>query len=217
MIMLGLYVTKKVPFHTVYLHGLVLDAQGKKMSKSRGNVINPLDITAKYGTDAFRIGLIVRNTPGTSLALDENRIRGYRNFANKLWNASRFVLMNLKDFNPKTKSGLTLADKKILKNLHALTKETTKLMDSFKFYKASEVLYHYFWHTFADKIIEAQKPRLNSKNKKEREAGQYLLLEILQTSLKLLHPFMPFITEELYQRLPLKNKRGTLMIESWPA
>ncbi|MBI1971343.1 MAG: valine--tRNA ligase, partial [Candidatus Wildermuthbacteria bacterium] len=135
MIMLGLYVTKKLPFRTVYLHGLVLDAQGKKMSKSRGNVINPLDLTAKYGTDAFRIGLIVGNTPGTSLALDENRIRGYRNFANKIWNASRFVLMNLDGFSPAKKPALTSSDKKILKNLAGLAKKTTILMDSFRFYK----------------------------------------------------------------------------------
>lgn len=216
MIMLGLYMTKKVPFHTVYLHGLVLDAQGKKMSKSKGNVINPLDLTAKYGTDAFRIGLIVGNTPGTSLALDENRIRGYRNFANKIWNASRFVLMNLADFSPQARHKLTPADKKTLNDLKTLVQETTRLMDSFRFYKASENLYHYFWHTFADKIVEDQKGRLNGEDKKEREASQYLLLEILQTTLKLLHPFMPFITEEIYQQLPLKNKKESLMIEQWP-
>lgn len=216
MIMLGLYVTKKLPFRTVYLHGLVLDAQGKKMSKSRGNVINPLDLTAKYGTDAFRIGLIVGNTPGTSLALDENRIRGYRNFANKIWNASRFVLMNLDGFSPAKKPALTSSDKKILKNLAGLAKKTTILMDSFRFYKASENLYHYFWHDFADKILEAQKPRISSKNKNDRAASQHLLLEILKTTLKLLHPFMPFITETIYQKLPLKNKKETLMIEKWP-
>jgi len=216
MIMFGLYVTGKVPFKTVYLHGLVLDAKGKKMSKSKGNVINPLDLTEKYGTDAFRIGLIVGNTPGTSLALDENRIRGYRNFANKIWNASRFVLMNLEDFNTSRKPTLSAADKKILAALSKVAKEATKLMDDFKFYKASELVYHYFWHTFADKIIEAQKPRLQGKDVKAKAASQYILLEILQTNLKLLHPFMPFITEEIYQKLPLKNKKKTLMIESWP-
>ena len=216
MIMFGLYVTGKVPFKTVYLHGLVLDAKGKKMSKSKGNVINPLDLTEKYGTDAFRIGLIVGNTPGTSLALDENRIRGYRNFANKIWNASRFVLMNLEDFNTSRKPTLSAADKKILAALSKVAKEATKLMDDFKFYKASELVYHYFWHTFADKIIEAQKPRLQGKDVKAKAASQYILLEILQTNLKLLHPFMPFITEEIYQKLPLKNKKKTIMIEPWP-
>lgn len=217
MIMLGLYVTKKIPFETVYLHGLVLDAQGKKMSKSRGNVINPLDLTAKYGTDALRIGLVVGNTPGTSLALDENRIRGYRNFANKIWNASRFVLMNLEGFGMAKKPALTAQDKKLLLNLAKIAKETTKLMDDFKFYKASELVYHYFWHTFADKIIEAQKPRLQGTDKKAKAASQYVLLKILETNLKLLHPFMPFITEEIYQKLPLKEKMKTIMIEQWPA
>ncbi|MDO8577522.1 MAG: valine--tRNA ligase [Candidatus Wildermuthbacteria bacterium] len=217
MIMLGLYVTGKIPFKTVYLHGLVLDEKGKKMSKSKGNVINPLDLTLQYGTDAFRIALIIGNTPGTSLALDENRVRGYRNFANKVWNASRFVLMNLEGFSANKKPTMSAADKKILAALLKTVKEATKLMDDFRFYKASELIYHYFWHTFADKVIEAQKPRLQGKDARAKAAAQYLLLEILQTSLKLLHPFMPFITEEIYQKLPLKNKKKTIMIESWPA
>jgi len=216
MIMLGLYVTKKIPFKNVYLHGLVLDAQGKKMSKSKGNVINPLDLTNKYGTDAFRIGLIIGNTPGTSLALDENRIRGYRNFANKIWNASKFVLTNLGDYNESKEIKLLSKDKKILKNLNKLSEETTKLMDEFKFYSAAEKVYHYFWHTFCDKIIEESKERLNSQNKKEKQSAQYLLLKILTTNLKLLHPFMPFITEEIYQQMPLKNKKECIMIEEWP-
>lgn len=216
MIMLGLNITKKIPFKNVYLHGLILDAQGKKMSKSRGNVINPLDITDKYGTDAFRIGIIAGNTPGTSLSLDENRIRGYRNFANKIWNASRFVLINLKGFNSKIKPQLSKKDEKILRNLAAFSKEITGLMDSFKFYIAAEKIYHYFWHTFCDKIIEEEKSRLQGQNKKDREASQYLLLEILKTGLKMLHPFMPFITEEIYQTLPIENKKKCLMIEDWP-
>jgi len=213
MIMLGLYVTKKIPFKNVYLHGLVLDAQGKKMSKSKGNVINPSDLTEKYGTDAFRIGMIIGNTPGTSLALDENRIRGYRNFSNKIWNASRFVLMNLEGFSQNRKPTLKPRDKKTLKNLNKLTEEVTKLMDSFKFYMAAEKLYHYFWHTFADKIIEENKKRLNGK---ERRMSQYVLFNILLANLKLLHPFMPFITEEIYQKLPVKNRKKCLMVENWP-
>ncbi|MFH1894515.1 MAG: valine--tRNA ligase [Patescibacteria group bacterium] len=216
MIMLGLYVTKKIPFKNVYLHGLVLDAKGQKMSKSRGNVINPLDLTDKYGTDAFRIGLVVGNTPGTSLALDENRIRGYRNFANKIWNAGRFVIMNTGGANINKKPKLSKKDAKFLSELNKLIAEITKNMDNFKFYAASEKIYHYFWHTFADKIIEEQKERLHGKNKKERQASQYILLEILKTNLKLLHPFIPFVTEEIYQNLPIKNKKKLLMIEEWP-
>ena len=214
MMMLGLYVTKKMPFKTVYLHGLVLDAKGQKMSKSKGNVINPLELINTYGTDALRIALVIGNTPGTSLALDVNKIKGYKNFANKIWNASRFVLMNIGDYKPKSKVFLSVKQKRHMKELQKLIKETTKLMDDFKFYIAGEKIYHYFWHTFCDIIIEESKEALaDSKN---RKATQYMLLEILSASLKLLHPFMPFITEEIYQQLPLKDKKECLMIESWP-
>lgn len=214
MIMLGLYTTGEIPFKNVYLHGLVLDAKGQKMSKSKGNVINPLDITEKYGTDALRIGLVIGNTPGTSLALDENKIRGYRNFATKIWNASRFVLMNTKDYKPGKTPALSARDKKILNNFKKQTKEITALMDDFKFYRAAEKTYHYFWHVFCDKIIEDSKKKLSSE--KNRKSAQYMLSEILAGSLKLLHPFMPFITEEIYQQLPIKNKKECLMIEEWP-
>lgn len=218
MIMLGLHTTKKVPFKTVYLHGLVLDAKGQKMSKSKGNVINPLDITQKYGTDALRIGLVMGNTPGQSLALDENKIRGYKNFANKIWNATRFVLMNTQDYKPGEKPVLSASHKKNLAALKKVIKESAKLMDDFKFYYAAEKIYHYFWHEFCDKVIEENKASLSENaSKKGRQATQYMLLEILATSLKLLHPFMPFITEEVYQQLPLKDKKQCIMIEDWPS
>ena len=213
MVIFGLYLAKKAPFKTVYLHGLVNDAKGQKMSKSKGNVINPLELIDKYGTDALRIALIIGNTPGTSLALDENRIRGYKNFANKIWNASKFVLMNLEDYKHDKKVSLGATQKKHLKELQKLIKETTKLMDSYKFYIAGEKIYHYFWHTFCDKIIEESKTHL--ADPKTRQATQYMLLEILSTSLKLLHPFMPFITEEIYQQLPIKDKKECLMVERW--
>ena len=227
MIMFSLYNTKKVPFKNVYMHGLVLDAKGQKMSKSKGNVINPLDLIEKFGTDALRMALVVGNTPGTSLPLDENKIKAYRNFATKVWNASRFVLMNLNDYKPNKKIALSAKDKKILKDFQKIAKEVTKEMDAFKFYVASEKIYHYFWHTFCDKIIEEQKPRLLGDNpsshkasagqsKKERESSQYILLTLLSESLKILHPFMPFITEEIYQQLPIKNKKECIMIEEWP-
>ena len=236
MLMLGNYITKKIPFTTVYLHGLVLDAKGQKMSKSKGNVINPLDITEKYGTDALRLGLVIGNTPGTSLALDENKIKGYKHFANKIWNATRFVLLNQPtridaDSNADLRGSkivLSARQKKHLQELKKLIKETTKLMDNYKFYIAAEKIYHYFWHTFCDTIIEESKSALADSTEsrgnsrgitqklKERQATQYMLLEILSTSLKLLHPFMPFITEEIYQQLPLKNKKECLMIEEWP-
>ncbi len=216
MIMLGLYFTGKVPFRYVYLHGLVRDKDRQKMSKSKGNVIDPLGVIDLYGADALRMALIVGNSPGSDPIIYEEKIRGYRNFANKIWNASRFVLMNLAGFNPESKPKLGPKEKKILNNLRSFNKEITKLMDSFKFYRAAEKIYHYFWHTFCDKIIEEQKPFLHNPNQKIRQKSQYLILEILKTNLKLLHPFMPFITEEIYQRFPIKNKKSFLMIEQWP-
>jgi valyl-tRNA synthetase len=204
MIMLSLYNTGKIPFKNVYMHGLVLDAKGQKMSKSKGNVINPLDLIEKFGTDALRMSLVVGNTPGTSLPLDENRIKGYRNFSTKIWNASRFVLIN---YNSEKKSALSANDKKILKDFQKIKKDITKDMDNFKFYIASEKIYHYFWHTFCDKIIEDYKKNIVS---------QELLLTLLQDLLKLLHPFMPFITEEIYQQLPVTKKQKYLIVESWP-
>jgi len=217
MVIFGLYLTKKVPFNTVYLHGLVNDASGQKMSKSKGNIINPLDITEKYGTDALRIGLVIGNTPGQNLALYENKIKGYRNFANKIWNASKFVLINTQDYKQPKKINLNKQQKNTLKELDKTLKEITKLMDDFKFYYAAEKIYHYFWHTFCDNIIEESKNSLSLETTaKERQATQFMLLEILSKSLKILHPFMPFITEEIYQQLPLKNKEKLLMIENWP-
>jgi len=228
MIMLGIYITGKIPFRYVYLHGLVRDKERQKMSKSRGNVIDPLGVIDIYGTDALRMALVVGNTPGNDPIIYEEKIRGYRNFANKIWNASRFVLMNLTDYNPNFKPKLNKSDKKTLKDLDNLKKEISKLMESFRFYRAAEKLYHYFWHNFADKIIEGQKARLKSSKLEERNTSQYLLLEILATNLKLLHPFIPFITEEIYQKLPIYSpkfskekirrvkKKKSLMIEKWP-
>lgn len=215
MIMLGLYRTKKVPFKTVYLHGMVRDKDRQKMSKSKGNVIDPLGVAEIYGTDAVRMALVIGNIPGNDTVVSEDRIRGYKHFANKIWNASRFVLMNVEDFNYKTKPALTAEDKKKLKELKKIAKHVTKLIDSYKFYLAAEKLYHYFWHTFADKIIEESKPRLNGEDKKEREAAQFLLLEHLAMLLKMLHPFMPFVTEEIWTQLPIKDKQ-MLIVEKWP-
>jgi len=230
MIMLSLYTTKKIPFKNVYLHGMVLDAKGQKMSKSKGNVINPLELAEKYGADALRMGLVVGNTPGTSLPLDENKIKGYRNFANKIWNASRFVLQQTAEVSLRGGSEatdvaiqsnrlprrsaprndrLTKKDKRILNDFKKQAKEITKDMDNYRFYSAAEKIYHYFWHTFCDKIIE---------DSKKGEVSQATLLEILTDCLKILHPFMPFITEEIYQQLPPPaggKKQKCLMIEKW--
>ena len=215
MIMLGLYITDKVPFKTVYLHGLVLDAKGQKMSKSKGNVIDPLTLTEKYGTDAFRMGLVVGNTPGTSLALAEERIRGYKNFANKIWNVARFVLENTKDFSIPENPTYDEEDKKSDEKLKKLMVEITEEMDEYKFYLVAEKLYHYFWHTFADIIVERSKKKI-IKNKKV-DSARALLLTHLITLLKALHPFIPFVTEEIWSMLPASNAGKTLLlIEKWP-
>lgn len=197
MIMLGLYITGELPFKTVYLHGLVLDAKGQKMSKSKGNVINPLELTAQFGTDALRMALVVGNTPGTPLALSPDKIKAYKNFANKVWNIARFVL---------DKENAGELKRELTDEFDALAKDVTLDMDSFRFYMAAEKIYHYVWHRFADEILE------ESKGKPEYGATLYYILE---NSLKLLHPFMPFITEEIWREM--KGSESLLMIEPWPA
>ncbi|MEK7657743.1 MAG: valine--tRNA ligase [Patescibacteria group bacterium] len=225
MIMLGIYKTKKIPFKYIYLHGLVRDEFKQKMSKSKGNVVDPLGVVNEYGADALRMALIIGNAPGNDLAFSEDKIRGYRNFANKIWQASRFVLMNAnraeqraaQKSEPRQRRGkikLTARDRKRLKEFEALKKKIAKQIESFKFYLAAEEIYHYFWHTFCDKIIEEMKPRLQGKDEKDKQSAQFVLLEILRGCLKILHPFMPFITEEIWSALPLKDKK-MLIIEKW--
>jgi valyl-tRNA synthetase len=214
MIMLGLYATGDVPFRTVYLHGLVLDAKGRKMSKSKGNVINPLEITAKYGTDALRMALVVGNTPGTSLALAEDRVRGYRNFSTKIWNAARFVHLHKpkewRKSDPSTPLGAS--DEKDFAEARATKDEVGKHIENFEFHLGAEKAYHYFWHTFADKVIESAKPRLQGKNSDDAAAAYDMLRAILIESLKMLHPFAPFVTEAVYQKF---EPEKLLMSETW--
>lgn len=215
MIMLSLYVTGKIPFKTVYLHGLVLDAKGQKMSKSKGNVINPLDLTEKYGTDAFRIGMVIGNTPGTSLALSEDKIRAYKNFANKIWNIARFVLSSTEDVSYDEKFDKYVEkDKTLIKEKASLIGEATKDMDNFRFYLAGEKIYHYAWHTFADIILEESKKILNSGNEEEILSRKQFLLHTLRDILIILHPFIPFVTEEIWQTM--NEGKSMLMIEKWP-
>lgn len=214
MMMLGLYRTGKVPFETVYLHGLVRDKDRQKMSKSKGNVINPLGVLEQYGTDALRLALIIGNMPGKDVVISEDKIRGYRNFINKLWNISRFVLRETQDFSHGRKPRLHKDDVAILKEFEKIVSKVTNHMESFQFSHAADILYHYTWHTYADNILEKSKSVL--KDPKKRAARQYVLLWVLENILKLLHPFTPFVTEELYQKLPLPKKQQTLMIEQWP-
>ena len=196
MLMLGLYCTGKVPFKKVYLHGLVRDAKGKKMSKSKGNVISPLDVSNEYGTDALRMGLVVGNTPGTDLNLDPQKISAYKKFANKLWNIARFVLSQ-------ERTGTIKPELK--QEFDAIAADVTKDMEDYRIYMAAEKLYHYVWGRFAAEIIE------ESKGKPEYNATLYYILE---NSLTLLHPFMPFVTEEIWSALP--EHKELLMVELWP-
>ncbi len=214
MVIFGLYLNGKAPFHTVYLHGLVNDAHGKKMSKSKGNVVNPLDLTSKYGTDALRMALIVGNTPGTDLALQDEKVKAYKNFANKIWNIARFVLSSGEKMGEETK--ITTEDKLILDEFESIVEDVTRDMDNFRFYLAAEKIYHYVWHTFADKIIEESKIKLKSDDLNTVNSIKYTLNYIFENSLKLLHPFMPFITEEIWSHLPDKNERNLLMVTKWP-
>ncbi len=212
MIMLGLYVTGKVPFKTVYLHGLVLDAKGRKMSKSKGNVINPLDITGKFGTDAFRMGLVVGNTPGTSLTLSEDKIKAYKHFANKIWNIARFVLEHTSDISKGTFDTFNEGDKKIIKEFEDFATDLTTDMNNFRFYIAAEKIYHYTWHTFADKIIEDVKKKVKEDNDK---SARFLIRHLFKEQLKILHPFMPFITEKIWGMFP--ENKYLLIVERWPS
>ncbi|MFA5070256.1 MAG: valine--tRNA ligase [Patescibacteria group bacterium] len=201
MVMMSLYLVKEVPFSTVYLHGLILDKDGKKMSKSKGTGVDPLLMTDKYGTDAIRLSLVMGTSTGQDMKIYEEKISSARNFANKLWNISRFTFMNPKSKAPaKAKS---LADQWILSELNTLIKEATKDLDKFEFSQATEKLYEFTWHKFADWYLEISKVEKN-------HAITYFVLENL---LKLLHPFIPFITEEIWQNLGEKNM---LMISQWP-
>ncbi len=215
MVIFGLYLAQKAPFHTVYLHGLVNDAQGKKMSKSKGNVVNPLTLTEKYGTDALRMALIVGNTPGTDLALQEEKVKAYKLFANKVWNITRFILTSTENWDGNKPELLTGPDKATIEELEAFIDDITKDMDEYRFYMAAEKIYHYVWHSFADRIIEESKERLQNKDVEVVKSAQYMLSFILENVLKVLHPFMPFITEEIWTYTAGKDSQ-LLMISRWP-
>ena len=197
MILMSEFHLGQIPFHTVYLHGLVRDKDGQKISKSLGNNVDPLEMGKKYGTDAVRMALTIGQAPGTDSRISEDKIKGYKNFANKVWNITRYILSE-------EKRGELRKD--LVKEFESLAKDVTSEMENFKAYIAAEKIYHYIWHRLADEIIE------ESKNKDDYGATLYYLLE---NSLKLLHPFMPFVTEEIWQEL--HDGQSILMVESWPA
>jgi len=213
MVIFGLYLAKDVPFKDVYLHGLVNDAQGKKMSKSKGNVIDPKTLTDKYGTDALRIGLIVGNTPGSSFALSEDKIKGYKHFANKIWNIARFVLTSTADM-PEN-AAILKDDQVLIDALNTQVIDITKDIEEYRFYMAAEKIYHYIWSEFADVILEQSKPILVGTDIAAKNSRQQTLLTILTTCLKVLHPFMPFVTEELWSAV-VPNSSKMLIVEKWP-
>ena len=222
MILMSTYLLGDVPFRTVYFHGLVRDAQGRKMSKSLGNIIDPIDVINKYGADAVRMSLIIGTGPGNDSKMSEDKIKAYKNFANKLWNITRFVRENTQDFEDNENIDIMfrdseeyLSEKIYLQEFRDLVLEITKEMNQYKFYIVGEKIYAYIWHTFADKIIEESKINLQ-KNDKKRWVTQYLLKYILENSLKILHPFMPFVTEEIWSMLPGEDKQ-LLIVTSWPS
>lgn len=210
MIMFGLYKTNEVPFNTVYLHGLVKDAKGKKMSKSKGNVISPLEVSNEFGTDALRMGLTVGNAVGTDMNLDTRKIGAYKKFANKIWNATRFTLEKVADLSERVE--LNETDSELYNQWKIARNDITEDVNSFRLHLASEKIYDYFWKTYCDKIIETHKLRIQ-KNE-EKESAQSLLLTLLEEQLKVLHPFMPFITETIWSEVMGSDK--LLMVEKWP-
>ena len=214
MIFSGMEQMKEEPFHTVFIHGLVRDSQGRKMSKSLGNGIDPLEMAEKYGADALRFNLITGNSPGNDMRFYVEKCEAMRNFCNKIWNASRFVMMNLTVEDNHLPEKLETEDKWILSKLDRVIKEVCDNMDSFELGVAAGKIYDFIWDDYCDWYIELTKPRLNGDDEAAKESAQRVLLYVLVEILKLLHPFMPFITEEIWQALP--HEGDALMMQSYP-
>ncbi|HQA07299.1 MAG TPA: valine--tRNA ligase [Syntrophomonadaceae bacterium] len=218
MIFSGLEHTGQVPFYDINIHGLILDAQGRKMSKSLGNGIDPIEVIEKYGADTLRFALITGVTPGNDVRFHWEKVENTRNFANKIWNAARFVLMNMEGYKPQTvaEQDLTLADRWIISRLGITAEEVTQLLEKYDLGEAAKTLYEFIWDEFCDWYIELVKLRLGQNaDPGARQIAQNVLLQVLIDILRLLHPFMPFITEEIYQNLPRHNE--TIMLDPWPA
>ena len=215
MIFSGCEQMKKIPFHTVVIHGLIRDPHGKKMSKSAGNGVDPIEVINTYGADALRFNIITGNSPGNDMRFFPERCEAMRNFANKIWNASRFVMMNLTIEKNELPDTLELEDKWILSGLNDLTAAVNENLEKYELGIAAQKIYDFIWDRFCDWYIELTKPRLSSEDQTVRENAQKVLLFTLTQLLKLLHPFMPFITEEIFQALPHEGE--ALIIASWPA
>ncbi len=219
MMMMGIKFMGKVPFKEVYIHALVRDVEGKKMSKSKGNVIDPLTVMDQYGTDAFRFTLTALSVQGRDIRLSEERIKGYRNFTNKIWNASRFALMHLEDYDPHGASAEppspSLADRWIESRLHRVITRVEGTLHEYKFNELAHELYQFIWHELCDWYLELIKPALSEHGTSgAKSAAQRTMLDVLTASLQLLHPIMPFITEEIWHKLP--GAKGSIMVSSYP-
>ncbi len=214
MILMGLEFKKDVPFRTVYIHGLVRDSQGRKMSKSLGNSIDPIDMIEKHGADALRFSFLAHLYSGKDLKFSEQRLESYRNFMNKIWNAARFTLSNLADFKVPAegvgalpnKDHMSMFDKWIIAKLGDVETKVNNALEAEKFSEAATALYQFIWNQFCDWYIEFTKPIINGSNQKEKEATQLVMAQVLNRIVRLLHPFCPFITEEIYSKLPIKNE-----------
>jgi len=228
MMMLGIEFTGKAPFHTIYLHGLVRDGKGQKMSKTKGNVVDPIDTIETMGTDALRLSLVTGVTPGQDVPLSVEKIQANRNFANKLWNTARFLNMGLADLSAEERQALAvtgpmsddeiaslpLPERYIISRAHALATEVTSQLESYDFGPAGQSIYAFLWDEYADWYIEISKGRINSDDAKAAQQARRTLIYVLDTCLRLLHPYMPFLTEELWQRLP--HDGPSIMISHWP-
>ncbi len=219
MMCMGLEFMGDVPFHDILIHGLIRDAQGRKMSKSLGNGVDPIDVIEEFGADALRFSLVIGTSPGNDTRYREEKVEAYRNFANKIWNASRFALMNLTDFEPDSLNmkdmELSLADRWILSRYQSTVQEVTRWLERYDLGEAARVLYDFVWTELCDWYVEMIKPSLYGRLGDEaRQASQYVLWQVLEGTLRLLHPFMPFITEEIWQHLPHTGE--TIMLAPWP-
>jgi valyl-tRNA synthetase len=216
MMMMGIHFMGDVPFRDVYIHALVRDAYGKKMSKSKGNVIDPLNVIDQFGTDAFRFTLAALAAQGRDVKLSEERIAGYRHFVNKLWNSARLVLMNLDGGDPSREGEVTpsLADRWVLSRLHQVSEEVTKALEEYRFNDGASLCYQFVWHEFCDWYLEMAKEGIYSENGAVRKSTLSVLVTALKAVVKLLHPFMPFVTEEIWQRLP--GVQGSIMTAPFP-
>jgi len=221
MIMMGLKFMGREPFRHVYIHALIRDAEGQKMSKSKGNVVDPLKMTEMYGTDAFRFTLAAYAAQGRDIKFSEQRVEGYRHFLNKIWNVARFISMNVKEgeeraFAVKVKD-LSLADRWVLSRLSSVCSETNKALEEYRFNDAAGALYQFIWHELCDWYIEMIKPELYGDNEESKRAALFTLVHVFEVSLALLHPFMPYITEEIWQQLPGKKEDESLCIREYPS